>query len=179
MSKSQQQAAGAALAAKRGDAPKSKLKGASKEMAKMSTKELEKFAKTKHKGLPDKKEKTNESYVMEKKTVLVRSGLLELEYNDKTNTVNIVYQGNMGSSEKRNIEPEIDKVCGHGCFAKMRKLGTFYNDGRNIHNDPSYSYILQIPLDVFVSLTGDKFPSLAKRSAKKKEKTDEAAFSFF
>lgn len=61
VSKSQQQAAGAALAAKRGDAPKSKLKGASKEMAKMSTKELEKFAGTKHKGLPDKKEKTDES----------------------------------------------------------------------------------------------------------------------
>ncbi len=59
-SKSQQQAAGAALAAKRGDAPKSTLKGASKEMAKMPAKELEKFAKTKHKGLPDKKEKTNE-----------------------------------------------------------------------------------------------------------------------
>jgi hypothetical protein len=60
-SKSQQQAAGAALAAKRGDAPKSTLKGASKEMAKMPAKELEKFAKTKHKGLPDKKEKTNEA----------------------------------------------------------------------------------------------------------------------
>ena len=59
-SKSQQQAAGAALAAKRGDAPKSTLKGASKEMAKMPAKELEKFAKTKHKGLPEKKEKTNE-----------------------------------------------------------------------------------------------------------------------
>jgi hypothetical protein len=55
VSKSQQQAAGAALAAKRGDAPKSKLKGASKEMMGMSTKELEKFAKTKHKGLPKKK----------------------------------------------------------------------------------------------------------------------------
>ena len=61
VSKSQQQAAGAALAAKRGDAPKSKLKGASKEMAKMPAKELEKFAKTKHKGLPVKKEKTDES----------------------------------------------------------------------------------------------------------------------
>jgi len=61
VSKSQQQAAGAALAAKRGDAPKSKLKGASKEMAKMPTKELEKFAKTKHKGLPEKKEKTDEA----------------------------------------------------------------------------------------------------------------------
>lgn len=54
VSKSQQQAAGAALAAKRGDAPKSKLKGSSKEMMKMSTKELEKFAGTKHKGLPKK-----------------------------------------------------------------------------------------------------------------------------
>ena len=61
VSKSQQQAAGAALAAKRGDAPKSKLQGASKEMMKMSTKELEKFAGTKHKGLPKKKESIGES----------------------------------------------------------------------------------------------------------------------
>ena len=60
VSKSQQQAAGAALAAKRGDAPKSKLKGSSKEMMKMSTKELEKFAGTKHKGLPKKKTKVDE-----------------------------------------------------------------------------------------------------------------------
>jgi hypothetical protein len=56
VSKSQQQAAGAALAAKRGDG---KAVGASKEMMKMSTKELEKIAGTKHKGLPDKK--TDES----------------------------------------------------------------------------------------------------------------------
>lgn len=49
-----QQAAGATLAAKRGDAPKTGLKGASKEMSKMSTKELEKLAGTKHKGLPKK-----------------------------------------------------------------------------------------------------------------------------
>lgn len=55
VSKTQQQAAGATLAAKRGDAPKSKLKGASKEMMGMSTKELEKLAGTKHKGLPKKK----------------------------------------------------------------------------------------------------------------------------
>ncbi len=59
MSQAQQQAAGAALAAKRGDAPKSGLKGASKEMLSMSTKELEKIAGTKHKGLP--KKKTEES----------------------------------------------------------------------------------------------------------------------
>lgn len=58
-SQAQQKAAGAALAAKRGETPKSELKGAAKEMAKMSTKELEKIAGTKHKGLPDKK--TNEA----------------------------------------------------------------------------------------------------------------------
>ena len=52
-SKKQQMAAGAALAAKRGDKPKSKLKGASKSMAaSMSEKELEKMASTKRKNLP-------------------------------------------------------------------------------------------------------------------------------
>jgi len=55
-SKAQQKAAGAALAAKRGDMPKSKLKGASREMeASMTEKELHDFAHTKRKGLPAKK----------------------------------------------------------------------------------------------------------------------------
>jgi len=49
-------AAGAALAAKRGEKPKSTLKGASKEMAEsMSAKQLEDFAKIKRKKLPTKK----------------------------------------------------------------------------------------------------------------------------
>jgi hypothetical protein len=53
-SKSQQKAAGAALSAKRGDTPKSKLKGASKSMEEsMSEKELEKMASTKRKGKPE------------------------------------------------------------------------------------------------------------------------------
>jgi intergrase/recombinase len=47
---------GIALSAKRGDIPKSELKGASKEMVKMSEKNLKDFASTKHKGLPEKKE---------------------------------------------------------------------------------------------------------------------------
>ena len=56
VSKAQQKAAGAALSAKRGDTPKSKLKGASKQMAEsMSEKQLKDFAETKRKGLPDKK----------------------------------------------------------------------------------------------------------------------------
>lgn len=53
-SKAQQKAAGAALSAKRGDTPKSKLKGASKGMAEsMSEKQLEEFAATKRKGKPE------------------------------------------------------------------------------------------------------------------------------
>jgi hypothetical protein len=57
-SKKQQMAAGAALAAKRGEAPKSSLKGASKSMAKsMSEKELKKMASTKRKSLPKRTSK--------------------------------------------------------------------------------------------------------------------------
>jgi len=55
-SKAQQKAAGAALSAKRGDSPKSKLRGASKQMEKsMNEKQLEDFASTDRKDLPDKK----------------------------------------------------------------------------------------------------------------------------
>ena len=55
-SKAQQKAAGAALSAKRGETKKSELKGASKDMYKsMSEDQLEEFAETKRKGLPDKK----------------------------------------------------------------------------------------------------------------------------
>lgn len=53
-SKSQQKAAGAALAAKRGDMKKSDLNGASRSMEKsMSEKELHDMASTKRKGKPE------------------------------------------------------------------------------------------------------------------------------
>ncbi|THF49378.1 DUF3008 family protein [Allorhizobium terrae] len=53
-SQAQQKAAGAALAAKRGEMKKSDLKGASKSMEKsMSERELEEMASTKRKGKPD------------------------------------------------------------------------------------------------------------------------------
>lgn len=53
-SQAQQKAAGAALSAKRGDTPKSKLKGPSKQMAEsMSKKQLEEFASTRRKGKPE------------------------------------------------------------------------------------------------------------------------------
>jgi hypothetical protein len=53
-SAAQQKAAGAALSAKRGETPKSKLKGASKSMVEtMSEKQLEEFAATKRKDKPE------------------------------------------------------------------------------------------------------------------------------
>ncbi len=55
-SRAQQKAAGAALAAKRGDIKKSELQGASRSMEKsMSEKELKELASTKHKGKPEHK----------------------------------------------------------------------------------------------------------------------------
>ena len=57
VSKAQQRAAGIALAAKRkGETPKGD--GAAAQMADMSIDDLEDFAGTKHKGLPDKKEES-------------------------------------------------------------------------------------------------------------------------
>lgn len=52
-SQAQQKAAGAALSAKRGDTPKSKLKGASRSMLSMTETQLEDLAATKHKGKPE------------------------------------------------------------------------------------------------------------------------------
>lgn len=55
-SKAQQKAAGAALAAKRGETKKSSLKGASREMEKSMTEgELKELAETERKKLPERK----------------------------------------------------------------------------------------------------------------------------
>jgi hypothetical protein len=57
VSRAQRAAAGIARAAQKGEIPKSELRGASKEMARMPAGELKKFAKTKEKGLPEKVKK--------------------------------------------------------------------------------------------------------------------------
>ena len=55
-SAAQQKAAGAALSVKRGDQPKSKLRGASKSMEEsMSEAQLEELAQTSRKGKPEHK----------------------------------------------------------------------------------------------------------------------------
>lgn len=57
-SAAQQKAAGAALSAKRGDTPKTRLKGAARSMeSSMSEQELKKMASTKRAGKPEHKQK--------------------------------------------------------------------------------------------------------------------------
>ena len=65
VSKAQQQAAAIALSAKRGKIHPSKLQGASAEMYNsMQDSDLEDFASTKHRGLPDKvKEEKLREYI--------------------------------------------------------------------------------------------------------------------
>jgi hypothetical protein len=59
-SRAQQKAAGAALAAKRGEQPVSELKGASRDMYEsMSEEELEEMASTKRKGKPERAPKVS------------------------------------------------------------------------------------------------------------------------
>lgn len=61
-SKAQQMAAGAALSAKRGEKPKSELKGASRSMvSSMSEKELKEMASTSRKDKPKHVAKTSKS----------------------------------------------------------------------------------------------------------------------
>jgi len=90
-SKAQQQLMGIALAVKQGKVAKSKVsKEAQKLAASMSTKELEKFAKTKHKGLPKKlKEVATEADMesMETDSLLAMQKLISLtddpsQYNE-------------------------------------------------------------------------------------------------
>jgi hypothetical protein len=59
-SASQQKAAGAALAAERGEIPVSELRGASKSMYEsMSEQQLDEFASTKRKGKPEHVQKSH------------------------------------------------------------------------------------------------------------------------
>jgi hypothetical protein len=69
VSRAQRAAAGIAHAAKKGEIPRSELRGASKEMAKMPAGELEKFAKTKEKGLPEKVKEVDTGEADARKTV--------------------------------------------------------------------------------------------------------------
>jgi hypothetical protein len=112
VSKSQQKAAGAALAAKRGDG---KAVGASKDMMKMSTKELEKIAGTKHKGLPEKKSETKAKTTKESVELDIE------EFNDKFSTM--VEAAKKAPAKKPAVKKTDEKVA-EGNDELRGRLGT-------------------------------------------------------
>lgn len=81
VSKQQQKLMGLALAYKRGDVPDAEVSDTVRDLAKsMSTKELEKFAGTKHKGLPDK---VDEAVAIDARTKTFRETMKRLNASKK------------------------------------------------------------------------------------------------
>jgi hypothetical protein len=105
VSKAQRAAAGIAYAAKKGDIPKSELRGASKEMADMPSKELKKFAKTKEKGLPEKAKEEDKEEV-EETTVAGSVATAEQAPKSKKGGMQFgkgVYEGQIAESFERKL----------------------------------------------------------------------------
>jgi len=118
-SKAQQQAAGIAAAYKKGDIPKSKLRGASKQMADMSGKDLKKFAKTKSKDLPQH---------VENRAHHIVKVLLDAESTDDTRSF---YRVCPKCDEERGIKrPAEDRhMVSHGICSRHAKeaYGEYYD----------------------------------------------------
>jgi hypothetical protein len=75
-----------------------------------------------------------------KNEVTLEYGLTKIILNNKK--VRIEHQGNMGTpidAVRHNVDHMMNEP---GYFDQIMKIGHFYNDGRNIHSDPAYSFIL-------------------------------------
>tara|TARA_R110001583_G_scaffold113683_1_gene264179 strand:- start:1324 stop:2877 length:1554 start_codon:yes stop_codon:yes gene_type:complete len=120
VSKAQQQSAGLALDAKRGNVPVKALRGAAKKMYNsMTEKELEDFAGTKHKGLPSKKESVTEAKFSKDDRVRTTGGV---DFGDEKFTV-IHQKGN-----KVTVEDDEDEII---IFkASKLELAESVNEGR-------------------------------------------------
>jgi hypothetical protein len=114
LSVNQQQAAGAALAAKRGEIDPSELKGSSLQMYKsMTEKQLRDFAKTKHKGLPEKVDESNCGCEDEKEPKLKKSEGGAEDSREIPTKVNLVKNKLRAMGLKMSYEPE-GEVLGEG-----------------------------------------------------------------
>ena len=142
----QRRAAGIAHAAQKGEIPKSKLRGASKAMAKMPEKELDKFASTKEKGLPKKvKETTTAGSVATggeapKSTKGmsfgkgVYEGAISESYNKKLNSVlsegmNISVNMNAEGQKSNNVSADGDDAEKLAEILKLAGLGSSHASG--------------------------------------------------
>lgn len=94
VSQQQQKIMGLALAFKRGEVPASKVSQKVKDLAKsMSEKELEKYASTKHKGLPTKVKESNlatfEQFISEKDEELEMEDEMEFDADGEDEIVHV------------------------------------------------------------------------------------------
>lgn len=78
-----------------------------------------------------------------------RYGFLEV-VKDK-NSFCLNYAGNMDNNED-SVAKCVDTLYGKGKFKKMKKVGKFAKDKYNTYNDPSYMYILEIPMAEFLEI---------------------------
>jgi hypothetical protein len=84
-----------------------------------------------------------------RKPVYDRYGFLEV-VKDK-NSFSLNYAGNMGNDED-SVAECVDALYGKGKFKKMKKVGVFAKDKYNTYNDPSYNYVLIIPMAEFLKI---------------------------
>ena len=139
VSQDQQQAAGVALAVKRGDKPKSALIGASKEMYKMSEKDLEDFAKTKHKGLPVKIQEASDSKIIasinagDSIDVTVQKNL-NRKGDNKDEILKVIRDYNW---KKRMKKEEVGQIDEDATLDQIRAILTKKNDGTKVVKDKS------------------------------------------
>jgi len=109
-SEAQQKAAGAALAAKRGEIPKSELTGASKEMLGMSEKDLEDFAGTKHSGIPAKKGESVEEGSMDMDMDMAASDGRGRDNVPPEDENDLDYEGGMAMKQLSTIDDAADEL---------------------------------------------------------------------
>ena len=140
VSKKQQKLMGLALSVKKGDTPKSKVSKSVKDMAKkMSKSDLEDFASTKHKGLPNKVE-TNEDGKYDLGDAMLKHAT---NYYTKSADKRVPIIGGIGESE---LEKEITRLVEKHLSPKMTKKD-FMNIIENNVVTPKESFEMNEELD--------------------------------
>lgn len=140
VSKQQQKLMGLALSVKKGDTPKSKVSSKVKDMAKkMSKSDLEDFASTKHKGLPNKVE-TNEDGKYDLGDAMLKHAT---NYYTKSADKRVPIIGGIGESE---LEKEITRLVEKHLSPKMTKKD-FMNIIENNVVTPKESFEMNEELD--------------------------------
>jgi hypothetical protein len=83
-----------------------------------------------------------------KLALLHHNGFGEVRLRGKE--VFISYGGNMGATVEGQVKPNVDEMLGQGAFDALKKHAHFYKDkAGNVHDAPSYSYILVVPFGFY------------------------------